>query len=171
MKTELCRNTKEGRLADQSRERQAAFKKKKKTYERNRSEDIKENESEKQKNNGNHLWSLQSDWSSATWMFSFSKIAQFFLALNYHCSKSRHACSVKNRIISALYRLVSVSDTMWRRQLFASAFQKTGFLIDKIFRVLTEICDFKMAVISGHWTHVCGNFGRPIQNHACAYSK
>ena len=30
MKTELYWNTKEGRLADQSRERQAAFKKKKK---------------------------------------------------------------------------------------------------------------------------------------------
>lgn len=70
-----------------------------------------------------------------------------FLALNHHCSKSRRACSVKNRTISALYRLVSVSNTMWGRQLFASAFQKTGYLIDKIFRLLTENCDFKMAVI------------------------
>ena len=113
------------------------------------------------KTHGNHLWSLQSDWPSATWIFSFSEIAQFFLALNHHCYNSRHACSVKNRIISALYHLVSVSNTMWRRQLFASAFQKIGFLIDKIFRVLTEICNFKMAVIRDWSKSVRGGGGGP----------
>ena len=46
--TELYRNTKDGRLLDASRERQAAFKKKKKTYERNKSKEIKGNENEKQ---------------------------------------------------------------------------------------------------------------------------
>ena len=49
MKTELYRKTKEGRLPEASRERQVAFKKEKKTYARNRSEEIKENESEKLK--------------------------------------------------------------------------------------------------------------------------
>ena len=167
--TELYRNTKDGRLLDASRERQAAFKKKKKTYERNKSKEIKGNENEKQ----NKQWQslvIPAIWlavSSVNFLF-FKSSTIFFLAQNHHCSKLRRACSVTNRIISALYRLVSVSNTMWRRQLFASGFQKTGYLIDKIFRVLTEICDFRMAIISGHWTRVSGNFVHPIWNHACA---
>ena len=35
---------------------------------------------------------------------------------------------------------------MRRNRLFVSAFQQTGYLINKIM-VLTEFCDFKMAVI------------------------
>ena len=46
--------------------------------------------------------------------------------------------------------LIRIQNEM--KSLFVSAFQQTGYLIIKIF-VLTEFCDFKMAVInwSGNW--------------------
>ena len=59
-------------------------------------------------------------------------------ALNHICSKSRHSCS-KLHHFCFKYK-------MRCKSLFVFAFQQTGYLINKIL-VLTEFCDFKMAVI------------------------
>ena len=60
-----------------------------------------------------------------------------FLALNHICSKSLYFCSI--------LRHFCFEYKMRCKGLFVSSFQLTTFLINKI-SVLTEFCDFKMAV-------------------------
>ena len=80
-----------------------------------------------------------------------SQITLFF-ALNHICSKSRHSCSKSNNFCFKLHHFCSILHhfcfeyKMRCKSLFVSTFQQIGYLSNKVL-VLTEFCDFKMAVI------------------------
>ena len=73
-------------------------------------------------------------------------------ALNHIYSKLRHSCSKSDNFCFKLHHFCSISHhfcfehKMRCKRLFVSAFQQTGYLINKVL-VLTEFCHFKIAVI------------------------
>ena len=81
-----------------------------------------------------------------------SQITLFF-ALNHICSKSHYSCSKSDQLCFKLHHSCTISHHFrfeykisCNLSLFVSAIQQIGYLINKIM-VMTEFCDFKMAVI------------------------
>ena len=80
-----------------------------------------------------------------------SQITLLF-ALNHIYSKLHHSCSKSDNFCFKLHHFCSISHhfcfehKMRCKRLFVSAFQQTGYLINKVL-VLTEFCHFKIAVI------------------------
>ena len=92
-----------------------------------------------------------------------SQITLFF-ALNHIYSKSRHSCSKSDNFCLKLHHFCSIlchfcfEYKMRCKSLFVSAFQQTAHLTNKVL-VLTEFCDFKVAVIKWWLNFMSCNFG------------